>query len=726
MKFRFLIIAAAISLLFPVKTFAQSKGFAIVIDPVSLQEARAEVDDYAAALEQVQGFKVYVVEDRWGVPDSIRLCLQQLHLQRRAPIVGAVFIGDIPIPMVRDAQFLTSAFKMDQRRPWRESSVPSDRFYDDFGLQFDFLQRDTAETNLFYYSLAAEGEQQLRPSIFTGRIRPTDAGGTSRYEKLRAYLRKAVEAKRHPEPVNTVFIYTGSGSVNESKVAHICEYAAMQEHFPGLQRRGGGISYMDYADRPFIKERLMNEMMRPDLSIGLMHHHGDYDTQYLSHYPKPDDTVSALDYLLHCYRTRLERAERYGQNVDSVRRAIEARDGLPDGWLLQAANDEAKAREKAMTDSMNLTLPDFASWGYKPNCRVAFYDACFNAAFLEEDYIAGEYIFQEGRTIAGIGGSVNVLQDKWPDKLIGLLDGGLMVGQVNRFNVDLETHVIGDPTFVFTRSEGWPDCNALVFDAAPSRLKKVLRTAEQPDVRILALELLRDDASLKDEDLLNVLRNDPAGQVRLEAFEILMDRRSPLAVDAILVASQDKFELLQRFAVNEMSHSGDPRLAPALARLIVANNTSARVAFNAQQAIQFFEPEVISAAVQEAIEEVRPFVVRPDAYAERIHTIVDTYIGRWDDDFKDIISGEASAGMRRSRLGFMKIYLPPYLVPDMVGFAESLTNEDELLKVLDAFGWHGAGYKSDEIRALCGRIIADGSRSEKVRREALKTAKRLK
>lgn len=726
MRFRSLVIAAAISLLFSVNTFAQSKGFAIVIDPVSLEQARAEVEAYAAALEQVQGFKVYLVEDRWGVPDSIRQCLQQLHAERRAPIVGAVFIGDIPIPMVRDAQFLTSAFKMDQKRPWRESSVPSDRFYDDFGLQFDFLKRDSLQSDLFYYSLAAEGSQQLRPSIFTGRIRPTDAGGTSRYEKLRAYLRKAVEAKRNPEPVNTVFIYTGSGSVNESKVAHICEYAAMQEHFPDLQRRGGGISYMDYADRPFIKERLMNEMMRPALSIGLMHHHGDYDTQYLSHYPKPDDMASALDYLMHCYRARLERAERFGQDVDSVRRAIEVRDGLPEGWLLQAVGDEAKAREQAMTDSMNLTLPDFASWGYKPSCRVAFYDACFNAAFIEEDYIAGEYIFQEGRTIAGIGGSVNVLQDKWPDKLIGLLDGGLMVGQVNRFNVDLETHVIGDPTFVFTRFEGWMDCNALVFDPKPSRLRKVLRSSDKPDERLLALELLRDDASLGDEELLKVLRSDPAGLVRLEAFEILMDRRSPLAVDAILIASQDGFELLQRFAVNEMSHSGDPRLAPALARLIVANNTSARVAFNAQQAIQFFEPDVISAAVEEALEEVLPFVVRPEAYAARVHSIVDTYIGRWDDDFRGIISGEASAGMRRSRLGFMKIYLPPYLVPDMVGFAESLTDEDELLKVLDAFGWHGAGYRSDEIRALCSRLMADPARSEAVRREALKTAKRLK
>ena len=48
-----------------------------------------------------------------------------------------------------------------------ESSVPSDRFYDDFDLSFDFICRDTVETDVFYYRLSEDGAQHLRPDIYS-------------------------------------------------------------------------------------------------------------------------------------------------------------------------------------------------------------------------------------------------------------------------------------------------------------------------------------------------------------------------------------------------------------------------------------------------------------------------------------------------------------------------------------------------------------------------------
>ena len=117
-------------------------GFAIVIDPKSYNEAKTQVDAYAATVEQLHGLKPYIVIDRWQVPDSIRATLIRMHSQKQDPVIGAVFVGDIPVVMVRDAQHMTSAFKMDQRRDRRESSVPSDRYYDDFGLKFNPLGKD--------------------------------------------------------------------------------------------------------------------------------------------------------------------------------------------------------------------------------------------------------------------------------------------------------------------------------------------------------------------------------------------------------------------------------------------------------------------------------------------------------------------------------------------------------------------------------------------------------
>ena len=123
---------------------AGAKGsFAIVIDPASYRAARVEVDTYASAIREADGYKVLVIEDVWGVPDSLRAVLRDLRFSRRDSLVGAVFVGDIPVPMIRGAQFLSSAFKMNEARfPREESSIPSDRYYDDFSLAFDYLGHD--------------------------------------------------------------------------------------------------------------------------------------------------------------------------------------------------------------------------------------------------------------------------------------------------------------------------------------------------------------------------------------------------------------------------------------------------------------------------------------------------------------------------------------------------------------------------------------------------------
>ena len=44
-------------------------------------------------------------------PEPIREQLVKLHENEKTPLEGCVFIGDIPIPMIRDAHHLSSAFK---------------------------------------------------------------------------------------------------------------------------------------------------------------------------------------------------------------------------------------------------------------------------------------------------------------------------------------------------------------------------------------------------------------------------------------------------------------------------------------------------------------------------------------------------------------------------------------------------------------------------------------
>ena len=63
-------------------------GFAIVVDPKSHAEAKTEINEYAHAIETLQGLKVHIVIDKWGVPDSIRKELYRLYRQKEG-IIGA-------------------------------------------------------------------------------------------------------------------------------------------------------------------------------------------------------------------------------------------------------------------------------------------------------------------------------------------------------------------------------------------------------------------------------------------------------------------------------------------------------------------------------------------------------------------------------------------------------------------------------------------------------------
>lgn len=105
--------------------------FAIFIDSRSYDAAAAEVDAYRAAVER-DGLGTYLLIDEWQSPESVRSEIIRMT-EAQPPLEGVVFIGDIPVAMIRDGQHLTSAFKSSQDRDWKDSSVPSDRYYDDPG-----------------------------------------------------------------------------------------------------------------------------------------------------------------------------------------------------------------------------------------------------------------------------------------------------------------------------------------------------------------------------------------------------------------------------------------------------------------------------------------------------------------------------------------------------------------------------------------------------------------
>ena len=497
-KFLFTVVAAACM----ATTTVARDGFAIVIDPVSYEKARAEVDAYAKAIEEVNNLKVYIVEDRWGVPDSIRAELQRLHGLHIEPVIGTVLVGDIPVVLVRDGQHMTSAFKMNQKQPRFDSSVPSDRFYDDFGLKFSYLDRDQGKP-YFYYSITADSGQRTHPDLFSGRIRPTDCGGTSRYDKLRLYLAKATEAKRKPRQMSQLFYFSGHGYISESKVARIDEKAVFMEHFPELRQRTATIGYMDHSDQNPVKEKLMNELMRPDLDVAVLHHHGYWDTEYLNGVIRPYSVREAKEYIVRNIREHVYAAHQRGKNADSVKTAILKRFDLPDSWAKDALSDSLAREDSLQSAAADLHLEDFQVYGYRPNTPVVIIDACFCGSFHQDDCIANEYIFQPGGTVSVLANTVNSLQDKWSDRFIGLLTQGGCVGDLARFSTYLESHVIGDPTYRFATAAGTPDIDHLVSFGTKAQWQQLLSNGT-PEQQSVAIDQLQQRGDISSEKLLTL------------------------------------------------------------------------------------------------------------------------------------------------------------------------------------------------------------------------------
>lgn len=127
----------------------------VVINSLSFDQVAPEVMAYKQVLE-TEGLGVVVLVGTWTTPDEVKE--EIIKVYREAPVMeGAVFMGDIPVARIRNFQHATTAFKMNEKAfPIEESSVTSDRFYDDLDLEFEFLQVDENNPRHFYYKLKEE------------------------------------------------------------------------------------------------------------------------------------------------------------------------------------------------------------------------------------------------------------------------------------------------------------------------------------------------------------------------------------------------------------------------------------------------------------------------------------------------------------------------------------------------------------------------------------------
>ena len=690
-------------------------SFAVIVDNTTFEKCRAELMLYKQTIES-EGLPTFIVADNWATPEQVRAELITLH--KKHNIEGCVFVGDIPIAMVLRAQHLTTAFKMDERKhPIEECSVPSDRYYDDFDLQFDRLEEHPAQGLMHFFAMNPTSPQYIECDIYSARIKPQQSNGDA-YKQISAYLKKAVAEHKSKNEFDQFLSYTGHGSHSNSLVAWRSEQQIVNEQFGDRFKNRNNARFTRYSMEPYMKYDCIRELRRDDLDFMIWHQHGDYFRMYVSGDPQTSDIDEHIEQME--FRLR-------GQ----YRRSPASANKMAEKWGLDSVKWHTNANEQAMIDKDSLfdlktgiILEEIND--IRPNVRMVFFDACFNGDFRNGDYIAGKFIFAEGKCVIGWANSVNVLQDKTSYDLMGLLGYGARIGVWAKHINILESHIHGDPTLAFHHPEAAKyDINRNALNNSSEYWLKQL-SHELPDMQCLAMTRLMElDYEGVSNVLLDKYMQSPYAVVRGTAMR-LSERLDDHNYKQILMkAWSDEYEFIRRIAVTRMGQVGDEDFIPLLIESYIRDNNSIRVMFQTTFALASFDRDKVLAAIEKRFEKAT--FHNAQRYKEEIKRYVDT---------RTADNGEPSALRNftdREDKRWRPFYIaalknhPYHQFTDTFCKILSDESEEEKIRVLmaEALAWFNISVHKEQIAATCKQLLDKGGMSEELTREVTRAYSRL-
>ena len=697
---------------------------AVVVDEKTYAAIPEQVDAYVKSVDNSYRTGVLVV-DKWYNPDSIKAHLFDMYTNNG--LEGAVFIGDIPIPMLRDAQHFTTAFKMNQSMNIQRSSVPSDRFYDDFDLKFNFIKQDEQKKQFFYYSLLPDSAQEIGCDIYSSRIKAPE--GENKYELLAAYLQKAVAAKQDKAVMDKILHFGGHGYNSESMNARIDEAVAFSEHFQFLNRKGNNLEYIDFTFDKYVKTRLMAAVADKELDLAVLHHHGADDTQYLNGSPFVADPTGWINLARNFFRGKVRSAK----DANAAKARYMKNYGIPAAWVNDAF-DPARVQEDSLhAASMDIVISDLE--GYESGARMVILDACYNGSFNQDDYIACHYIFNPGNTIVVKANSVNTLQDTWTTELIGLLNWGISAGNWAKGQMTLESHLIGDPTFEFGAQDieyfnkGGFDINEVIATRKNDvgYWKKVLDAPVDDelvcDFKSLAIKMLHNNNAITSEELLDIQKNSNSKVLRLAAFNTnrkIADENLP---KAIIMGLGDDYELTQRLSAMYVGKNFSEELIPAVVKTCMDPMTSARVLFQIKGNLKGFDAEKLIAQFNKENEE-NPYWEGQEAYGKLIK-MINNYDKSSKEEIAAIADGSMSLKEQKSFARGRRNGCEPKLIGSLMHIIKNSTDKDLRLTAIEALGWYEYSVAKNDIIAQCEDLY-NAEQDEAAKGELQKTINRLK
>lgn len=700
-------------------------SFAIITDNATYQHTRPAMMRYRDAVE-ADGLSTYIVRDDWKSPSEVRQAIAELR--RQSPeLEGVVFVGDIPVAMVRNGQHMTTAFKMDETRyPWEDSSVPSDRFYDCPDLQFRFVRQDTALTHLYYYELEEDCPQTLNPAIYSARIRYPRLRGGDKYEAIAKFLDKAAKAKgaMKSDKLDRVVSFNGHGYNSDCLMMWMDEEKAYRENFPLAFDSARGFKHLNFRMEHPAKVRLFDELLNPEVDLFMFHEHGGPTTQYINgERPALSDAVRYASLKSYIY-SRLKRSVAKGQTLDKAKADYMKKFGVTEAFFADY-NDPAWWRNDSLeTAAINIEAEEFHHRTTNP--KMVMFDACYNGSFHEDDYIAGEYLFNDGGTLAAQGNTRNVLQDRWTIEMLGLLSHGLRAGHYNRMVATLEGHLMGDPTLRFSPVEANTIAADVTLRKGDTPYWQSLLDSPYADIRSLALRMMvdADTARTLSPMLLEVYRTSPYNTVRMEAVKLLSRYRNADFTEAVRLGLNDPYELVARICADYAGFIGDRALLPAMMQAYLDGNERNRVSYKVSHALPLFPRAEVAGALNAYYAQANR--LNADAEKAEVAKGLEWSLDRADATRDDIVDKTLKEGSRLQSIRYVRNNpFHPHADIFMAVVADPANSEAIRVTMAEALGWFTLSVRRNDIAAFCRDMIARPDTPAPLRAELTQTLRRL-
>jgi len=713
-------------------------SFAIFVDQKTYDACKDEIDAYRTVLES-EGLGTYIISAQWETPEDIRQ--QIVKISRRKPALeGFVFMGDIPVVRVRQAQFMTTAFKMNENSfPFDDSSVTSDRFYDDLDLAFDFIQKDSVNHNHFYYNLSIEGSVKLEPDFYSARIMVPKSfqEGEDPYLPLKKYLQKVVAAHQESNATNcegnildNMIFFAGHAYNSDCLTVWRQQPVIFREYFPAAFEKASGNEFMNFRQDNYMKYPLFSKMQQEDTDIFLFYEHGATHTQYINGSYTAETSKENLRELKRSLRNSYRRykgSEREAEFIGYVSEnyhldtSMFSTEELEKEWI---ADSTARA-------DVNISLEDLSR--LKTGSRVTILNACYNGSFNKDEYVAGYHLFNDGRTVVTQGNTVNVLQDKWAEELIGFLALGMRVGMWQKEIATLESHLVGDPTFRFT--QGGSPVDSKTVDALAERLisgkkdpgfwQELLKDKE-PTLRATAIKQLSKTRNPQLSELFyDIFTNDTSWIVRLQALKALASIKGVHLTEAVKRGIDDPYEMIRRQSCHMAGDIGDPVLISPLVKTSLFSNEVQRTVYAAQSALQVFDPEQVRKEYLRQLE--LSYLTGKENLKEIIEKNMDTSTGRIDKQMTTLGNKEASALERESAIRQLRNNHLHYRTNELLAVLSDNSQDPQVRQLLcEALGWYTLSIEREQIMHAIKECLAnEKSMPANVEKEMKKTLKRL-